>query len=310
MSKNTVNVKTGNTQVAKVSTTKADRSLLVKDLIKYYEEDIKRALPSVITPERFTRIALTAIVNNDKLLASTQSSIMGSLFVAAQLGLEVNTPLGQAWLIPYNNRKNGTIEATFQLGYKGLLDLAYRSGEIKSISAHVVYEKDFFQFELGLNPVLKHIPALGDRGKRVRVYGVYQLLSGGYDFEVMSVEDINKHRNQYSKAADSDAWKDSWDSMAKKTVLIQALKYAPMKSDFLRATVMDEQRYIVKETTVGSERIVDVVPDYEYQDTPFEEVKEEPKKPSKKEDPKPVEAEVPTEDEIEAGMPDFLKDTN
>lgn len=287
------------TNLSVKTTTKADRSLLIKDLLESYQGDIARALPSVITPERFTRIALTAIINNDKLLASTQASIVGALFVAAQLGLEPNTPLGQAYIIPYKNNKTGALEATFQIGYKGILDLAHRSGELKSVQAHTVHEKDHFEYELGLDPKLKHIPADGDRGKIKYVYAVYHLKSGGYGFEVMSVADIERHRKTFSKAANSDAWVKTWDAMAKKTVILKALKYAPMKSDFIQAAVLDEQRYIVKENNLGGERLINVEPDIEAQ---FEVIQEEPKKKGKKEEP--VE-----EEDIMADAPSFLKDT-
>ena len=91
---------------------------------------------------------------------------------AAQLGVEPNTPLGQAYLIPYRN--HGQLECQFQLGQKGLIDLAYRSGEITSISAHEVCENDDFEYELGLEEKLKHKPALKDRGAVILYYAVFR----------------------------------------------------------------------------------------------------------------------------------------
>ena len=92
---------------------------------------------------------------------------------AAQLGVEPNTPIGQAYLIPYGN------QVQFQLGYKGLIDLAYRSGEVQSIQAHEVHENDTFEYELGLNPKLKHVPAMKDRGPVILYYAVIKLKNGG-----------------------------------------------------------------------------------------------------------------------------------
>ena len=111
--------------------------------IKSMEGEIKKALPSVITPERFTRMVLSAISVNPKLASCTPKSFLGAMMSAAQLGLEPNTPLGQAYLIPYNNK--GTLEVQFQIGYKGLLDLAYRSGEVEIIQANIFYENDTFE---------------------------------------------------------------------------------------------------------------------------------------------------------------------
>lgn len=212
----------------------------MQQYIKSMEGEIKKALPSVITPERFTRIVLSAISVNPKLGSCTPTSFLGAMMTSAQLGLEVNTPLGQAYVLPYMNK--GVLEAQFQLGYKGLIDLAYRSGEVEVIQAHVVYENDEFECEYGLDPKLTHIPADGERGEAIKVYAVFKTKSGGFGFEVMSMEDVRKHAAKYSKAYGSafSPWKTNFEEMAKKTVLKRVLKYAPLKSDFVRAAVQDE----------------------------------------------------------------------
>ena len=233
--KNAVNIRNGQAVMKK------EKPTTIKDLIRSYEGQFAKALPKVMTPERFARIATTAITQNPELAQCTPSSFMGALLNAAQLGLEPNTPLGQAYLIPYNNYKTHQKECQFQLGYKGLIELAHRSGELKSIEAHVVYEHDDFEFEFGLEPKLKHIPSMDDdRGEITWVYAIYHLVNGGYGFEVMSKAEVNKHRNKYSKAANSPAWKDAWEEMAKKTVVKKALKYAPLKTDFVREMNTDE----------------------------------------------------------------------
>lgn len=203
------------------------------------EHQIKKALPSTITPERFTRMVLTAMSSNPELAATTPKSFLGAMMTAAQLGLEPNTPLGQAYLIPYKNKN--VPECQFQIGYKGMIDLAYRSGEIEIIQAHTVYQNDEFEYELGLNPKLKHVPADGDRGDPVKYYAVFRTKNGGYGFDVMSVDDIKRHAAKYSKGYSSSysPWNSNFDEMAKKTVLKRVLKYAPLKSDFVRAVSMD-----------------------------------------------------------------------
>lgn len=223
-------------QVAK----KAPEQKSMQQYIKSMEGEIKKALPSVITPERFTRIVLSAISVNPKLAQCTPASFLGAMMTSAQLGMEVNTPLGQAYVLPYNNK--GTMEAQFQLGYKGLIDLAYRSGEVEVIQAHVVCENDEFTCEYGLEPKLTHVPADSNRGEPIKVYAVFKTKSGGFGFEVMSMEDVRNHAAKYSKAYGSaySPWKTSFEEMAKKTVLKRVLKYAPLKSDFVRAAVQDE----------------------------------------------------------------------
>lgn len=212
----------------------------MQQYIKQMETEIKKALPSVITPERFTRIVLSALSTNPKLAETTPQSFLGAMMTAAQLGMEPNTPLGQAYLIPYWNSKCNAYECQFQLGYKGLLDLAYRSGEIVVIQAQVVYSEDDFTYSFGLHPELKHIPAKEERGDPAYVYAIFQTKEGGYGFEVASMEDIRSHAQRYSKSFSNGPWQTNFEEMAKKTVLKRVLKYAPLKSEFLRGLVQDE----------------------------------------------------------------------
>ena len=209
----------------------------MQQYIKQMEGEIKKALPSVITPERFTRIVLSALSTTPALATTTPQSFLGAMMTAAQLGMEPNTPLGQAYLIPYRN--HGVMETQFQLGYKGLIDLAYRSGEVSTIQAHVVYENDTFDYSFGLDPQLKHIPAKSDRGAPVFVYAAFRTKDGGYGFEVMSVDDIREHARKFSKSYEKGPWQTHFEEMAKKTVLKKALKYAPLKSDFVRGVAQD-----------------------------------------------------------------------
>lgn len=210
----------------------------MQQYIKQMESEIKKALPSVITPERFTRIVLSALSTNRKLQETTPQSFLGAMMTAAQLGLEPNTPLGQAYLIPFKN--HGVLECQFQLGYKGLIDLAYRSGEVSVIQAQVVYANDEFEYSFGLEPTLKHVPAMSDRGDPTHVYAVFRTKDGGYGFEVMSMDDVRAHAMRYSKAYSNGPWQTNFEEMAKKTVLKKVLKYAPLKSDFVRAVAQDE----------------------------------------------------------------------
>lgn len=238
-----------NTAVAPAT---ANPQKTMKDLINKMQGEIAKALPSVMTPERFTRITLSALSNNPQLAECTPSSFLGAMMTAAQLGVEPNTPLGQAYLIPYKNSKKITdpdgktrwiqqLECQFQLGYKGLLDLAYRSGEISVIQAHTVHENDTFEIEFGLEARLIHKPKMdGNRGKPVAYYAMFRTKDGGYGFEVMSVEDVNEHARKFSKSFGNGPWQTNFDEMAKKTVLKKVLKYAPLKSDFVRGLGQDE----------------------------------------------------------------------
>lgn len=221
---------------ANVATKKEGKTL--QSYVKSMEGEIAKALPSVITPERFSRIVFSALSSNPKLAECTPQSFLGAMMGAAQMGLEVNTNLGHAFLLPFRNK--GVMECQLQIGYKGLIDLAYRSGEISVIQAHVVYENDTFEYELGMDPKLVHKPFMKDRGNPVAYYAMFKTKDGGYGFEVMSQADVMAHAQRYSKSYNYGPWQSNFEEMAKKTVLKKALKYAPLKSDFVRALSTDE----------------------------------------------------------------------
>ena len=238
----------------------------MKAYVKAMESGIKAALPSALTPERFTRIVFTALSTTPQLNQCTPQSFLGAMMTAAQLGLEPNTPLGQAYLIPFKNK--GVLEAQFQLGYKGLIDLAYRSGEVELVQAQCVYENDEFKCKFGLEPELEHIPADHDRGELVKVYALFKTKSGGFGFEVMSVDDVKAHAKKYSQSYNSSfsPWTRNFEEMAKKTVLKKCLKYAPLKSEFARGisadetikTELDKEMYEVPDQTYFEAEAVEV----------------------------------------------------
>ena len=236
----------------------------MQQYIKQMEGEIKKALPSVMTPERFTRITLSALSTNPKLAQCTPQSFLGAMMTAAQLGLEPNTPLGQAYLIPYWNSKQRRLECQFQLGYKGMIDLAYRSGEIQTIQAQIGHANDTLVAEYGTECILKFIPKLnGDRGEPVNVWAMFKTKDGGYGFEIMPLDDVRAHAQKYSKAYDAGPWQTNFEEMAKKTVLKKVLKYAPMKSDFVRQiaqdstvkTEIDEDMFSVPAAVVDAEAV-------------------------------------------------------
>ncbi|WP_288305436.1 recombinase RecT [uncultured Acidaminococcus sp.] len=212
----------------------------MQGLVVKMQDQIKAALTgTALAPERFTRIVLTTLSSNRQLQQCKPETFLGAMMQAAQLGVEPNTPLGQAYLIPYRN--HGQLECQFQLGYKGYLSLFYRSGG-KDLQAHEVYENDTFEFEFGLEPKLRHIPAMRDRGQVIAYYAVWRTQDGGYGFDVMSVEDVREHMRKFSKAAEKgfSPWSTNFDEMAKKTVIKKALKYAPLSTEFVRAMSADE----------------------------------------------------------------------
>ena len=231
------------TQTKAVATKKAKPTETVNAILTAKAAEIKKALPAVMTPERFSRITLSAISVNPTLATAAVTSpmtLLGAVMTAAQLGLEPNTPLGHCYLIP--RKRKDVWEVQFQLGYKGLIDLAYRSGEVTIIQAHCVYANDIFEYELGLDPKLRHVPTTGDRGEMTHAYAVFKTKGGATGFACMTKREIDAHRDKYSDAAKRgfSPWQTQYEEMAKKTVLKAALKYAPLKSDFVRQMASDE----------------------------------------------------------------------
>jgi len=205
----------------------------VVDPLQRMEPQIKRALPKHVSAERLTRIALTMLRTSPDLQHCNPESFLASVMLSAQLGLEPG-PLGQAYLVPYKG------EVTFILGYKGILELARRSGQLLSIEARTVHANDRFDYAFGLEPRLEHVPADDDRGDPIKWYGVARFRGGGSYFEVLSRADIERYRKR-SAAPNSPAWRDDYDAMAKKTVIRRMSPYLPLSVELQGAVAQDEQ---------------------------------------------------------------------
>ena len=247
----------------------------LNSLLKRMGPEIQRALPKHLDADRIARIAMTAVRTTPKLLECDQMSFIAAIMQSAQLGVEPNTGLGQAYLIPYG--KN----VQFQLGYKGLIDLAVRSGQYKSIYAHEVYSDDEFEFNYGLTKDLVHKPASIPKGEPVGYYAVYHLQNGGYDFVYWTKERIDHHAQKFSQAVQkgwTSPWKTNYDAMAKKTVLKEVLKYAPKSIEFQKSVEADST--IKHEIAPDMSEIIDVTDYTVIEDEPTVEQVPEDKKQS------------------------------
>ena len=222
----------------------------VAQLLKSQLAEIKRALPTHLSPDRFARIALTELRKNPQLTQCDPFSFLGAVIQCAQLGLEPGNGLGHAYLIPFKNRKLGVTECQFIPGYKGLIDLCRRSGQIDSISARVVYEKDFFEFEYGDDERIKHRPyvvpvddegkPMGDAGRIMFVYAIAKLKDGGVQREVMTREQIMRVRDRGNT---NPVWETDFDEMARKTVVRRIVKYLPVSASLSTAISADNSAY-------------------------------------------------------------------
>lgn len=205
----------------KNNNTPAKQDNTVRGLLKAMKGQIEMALPKYMPTDKFIRTALTAINSNPKLAQCDSTSLLAAIMNSAQLGLEFNTPLGEAYLIPYGRTVN------FQVGYQGLLKLAYNTGQFKRITAREVRENEDFYINYGTGEI-RHEPCLqGDSGGVIGYYAIYQTKDGGQDVFYFSKEDAERYGKTYSKSFNNGPWKTNFDAMAKKSALIQVLKYAP-----------------------------------------------------------------------------------
>lgn len=217
----------------------------VQAFFESHKATLQAVLPRHVSPDRMLKIALGALRTTPKLMNCTVESLMGAVVHCSQLGLEPNTPLGHAYLIPFENRRKGVTEVQIVLGYKGLVDLARRSGQIVSIAAHEVCVNDEFEFEYGLEEKLKHKPALGHRGDVIAFYAVAKLVGGGHAFEVMSAEQVdairdNSQNYKFAKDKKTTVWGQHYSEMGRKTVLRRLVKYLPVSIEMAQASTLDD----------------------------------------------------------------------
>lgn len=231
------------------------RPQTLPEMLETVKPQIALALPKGFDPDRMVRAVLTAVQKTPKLLQCTPQSIVLSTLQAAQLGLDVDGFLGHAYLVPYWNKRAGKNEAQLQIGYRGFISLARRSGEISSISAEIVYENDIFSVSLGTERSIKHLPnPEGNRGDVIGAYAVVFYKDGFKDFEYMTKGQI-EHIREGSKSKDDGPWVTHWEEMARKTPirrLAKRLPLSPEDSALIRAAVMDEYH----ESTEEDEAVV------------------------------------------------------
>lgn len=205
------------------------------------EAQIRERLPSHMASmaQRFTKTIITAASKNPAILECTRESILISVMTAAELGLEPGGALGEGYLVPYSQK--GVKTCQFIPGYRGLISLARRSGQIVSIEAHVVRDGDEFECEFGLEPKLIHKPNTGDKLGDVRAaYAVAKIVGGGVQYEMMVKSEIDAIRNR-SRAGEFGPWKTDYSEMARKTVVRRLFKYLPVSVEMARAMEVDDE---------------------------------------------------------------------
>jgi len=185
------------------------------------KKELQHALPRHLTVERLTRVSMTQLQNNPELLNCDKKTLYAAIMTAAQLGLEPDGILGQAYLVPFKGK------VQFIPGYKGLIALARNSGDVININAQAVRENDHFEYRYGLDETLEHIPAMRDRGEITHFYAYAKFKDGGHAWDVMSKEEVDEIRAA-SPGRNSPAWKNHYGQMGRKTIIRRLANYLPL----------------------------------------------------------------------------------
>jgi recombination protein RecT len=198
-----------------------------------FRRQVAAALPRHISVDHMMRIAMTEVRQSVELQKCSPASFMGALLKAAQSGLRPGM-FGEGWIIPRWNGKTKSVEAAFQPGYQGLVQLAYRSGEVSDVTTSAVFASDHFLYSLGSDPKIEHQPDLeGERTVEdiIAFYAVIRLTNGGKVMKVMRRAEVDEIRDRFgprNKAGQTvGPWASDYQPMGEKTVLIQALKFVP-----------------------------------------------------------------------------------
>lgn len=211
----------------------------IEGMVTTYKNEIARALPRALSVDRFLRMLLTEFRHNPALKNCNPLSLMAAAVQAAQLGLEPGSGLGHCYLVPFKDNRAGTINVQLMIGYKGLLDLARRSGQVLSFAARAVYPGDDFEFSFGIDEMIRHKPAAERGGELTYTYAVCKLRGGGIQVDVMSRADVERHRAR-SRAKNDGPWVTDYDAMALKTVARRLLKWCPISIEMQKAIGVDE----------------------------------------------------------------------
>jgi recombination protein RecT len=207
----------------------------VFDLIERQKPELAKALPESIGVERFSRTVLTEIRRTPKLLECSPESLLGAMMLAAQLGLEPG-PLGHVYLVPFKR------QVEFIVGYRGYIDLAYRSGQVKDIQARLVHEGDYFKPRFGSSPKIDHDPEGPPVDREIIAsYAVARLRTGGTVFEITYLADWEAAKKRSAAGSKNlGPWVTDRTAMILKTPVRRVARWVPMSPLFAQAIERDE----------------------------------------------------------------------
>lgn len=237
----------GNGTIAKAPPMKALSQLLNNPGV---QSALRAALPKHITPDRMARLALTACVKMPQLLECDPNSIYLALLECSQIGLEPNGR--DVHLIPFRDNKSGKTNVQVVPDYKGLIKLAYQSGQIQLIMARAVRDRDEFNFRYGTGAFLEHTPASPEgaddsddsRGELTHAWAMARLVGGGEPFVVLNRSEVAVHRR--SSKGKSGPWISHPDAMWAKTAVKELCKFIPLSAQLERVLSREDERGVIE----------------------------------------------------------------
>ena len=229
-----------------------------------FKAQIRNALPQGgLTTERYISACLTALAITPKLMQCTTSSVLKAFMESARFGLEPNSPLGEAHLVPYGNK------VEFLIAYRGMMKLAWNTGMVKSLDFDKVCDHDQFVYKKGREISFEHTPNLkADRGEAYAYYAVAELVNGGFALQVMSKDDVIKHGKHYSRSFSSKTspWQTDFDAMAFKTVIRQlcdkklpkaTTEQAILLNEAARIDMIPEEKEVYHDVSVAIDSLIE-----------------------------------------------------
>jgi recombination protein RecT len=238
----------------------------VLSMLERLRPQLQAALPRSMSADRFSRIVLTEVRKTPRLLECQPNSFLGAVFTAAQIGLEIGSHLGEAFIIPFRNKKKKVTEATLVVGYKGLVKLMWESEQIASLSEVIVRAKDEIEYRQGDGEAILHKPYVPDpdllsklaervtltptqrealnAGPPIAYYSIIEMKNGGRRRAFMWLNEVMEHRDRYARnISDDSPWHTSFDAMALKTVIRKVARLAPRsieRPSLQQAIALDE----------------------------------------------------------------------
>lgn len=214
------------------------------EFMERHKADFAMVVPKHLSPERVMRVAIAAARRNPELMSCWLPSVVGGCLEASALGLEINTPLHHAYLIPFKNNKTRRTEAQLIIGYEGYIELMYKHPKVFSVFFNVVHEKDTFRYSYGKEENIEHFEYEGkDRGAVTHFYAYAHIGENGFRFVVVPDSEAQRIRDEFSKSYQMNKtegpWATDYVAMGCKTALRKLQKFVPKAAEVAQALEAD-----------------------------------------------------------------------